>query len=518
MRHREKDHEVVGRLTRRQFAQAAAFGIYGSAIANCPASQAAETCLQSVPGTDLTYYLIVFDKDGRERAWGDGTLCSEKCIARLKEGTITDVFIFSHGWMGDVPQAKLQYENWIGAMARCGTDIEAMKRVRPGFSPLLIGIHWPSLPLGDERLLSSEGFGAGVTNEQFERIVHSTADTPRARHALHTIVTAAQQPPTDRLPPGVLDAFRDLPREAGLSARGVAAPPGRDAAEFNPETLYDELRSSRTFGATEQASGPVWNSNLVFLLALFSFWKMKDRARMIGETGGHKLLHALQAAVPSNRPVGFHFMGHSFGCIFVSAMIQGGPGLQRIARPASSLSLIQGALSHWAYCTNVTGTGKPGYFRPLIDRRIVAGPIITTQSVHDTAVGTWYPMAAEWRRQKFMAGPGAPEFPEYGAIGCFGIQGENCAPQNRSVLAVTQSYGFKPGRIFNVECSQVIAKKSPFSGAHSDIAHAEVAHAVWEAAAVGASLDASKPTPAPNPAPPLPPRWFLRRRRQKRGA
>ena len=50
---------------------------------------------------------------------------------------ITDVFIFSHGWLGDLPSARGQYHNWIAAMAARVDDIERMRRDRPAFKPLL---------------------------------------------------------------------------------------------------------------------------------------------------------------------------------------------------------------------------------------------------------------------------------------------------------------------------------------------------------------------------------------------
>jgi len=50
---------------------------------------------------------------------------------------------------------------------------------------------------------------------------------------------------------------------------------------------------------------------------------------------------------------------------------------------------------------------------------------------------------------------------------------------------VSQPYNFKPGRIYNLESSNVIKNGGGFSGAHSDIAHPEVAHALWQAALAG---------------------------------
>ena len=50
------------------------------------------------------------------------------------------------------------------------------------------------------------------------------------------------------------------------------------------------------------------------------------------------------------------------------------------------------------------------------------------------------------------------------------------------MLAADGSYSLEKGKVYNLESSQFIAKKEGPSGAHSDIAGPEVAHAIWSAA------------------------------------
>src|SRR5207248_3302769 len=157
----------------------------------------------------------------------------------------------SHGWKGDMPAAREQYGRWIGAMAQCAGDIARMRQVRPGFLPLLIGLHWPSLPYGDESV------GGGVSF-------------------------------------------------------GVA---GGDPVEaLIEQAAQEEAVSFGIFGL----------GGILSLLLQLSFWKMKDRARQFGETGGFDLLTTLQRTA-AERDVRFHLMGHSLGCIVVSATVAG-PG------------------------------------------------------------------------------------------------------------------------------------------------------------------------------------------------
>jgi hypothetical protein len=65
---------------------------------------------------------------------------SQKILDVLStEPTITDVFIFSHRWLGDVPAACSQYDKWTEVMATQEADLQRMQQVRPGFRLLLIG-------------------------------------------------------------------------------------------------------------------------------------------------------------------------------------------------------------------------------------------------------------------------------------------------------------------------------------------------------------------------------------------
>ena len=213
-------------------------------------------------------------------------------------------------------------------------------------------------------------------------------------------------------------------------------------------------------------------------LRQLSFWKMKDRARIFGETGGNALLRKLQDAAPRAR---FHLMGHSFGCIVASATVAGANS-QPLQRPVDSLFLVQGALSLWAYAKDIPyARGTPGYFYGILSRRLVRGAIVTTQSKYDTAVGRFYPMGARVKQQLVL---GNEEYPEYGGIGTFGIQGAS-EVEDLAMGKVTYAYAFRPLRVYNLEASAFIKDGDGASGAHSDIAHPEVAHAFWAAVLAG---------------------------------
>jgi hypothetical protein len=106
--------------------------------------------IEEVAGSALRYHLIAFDDQGRERGDDPAGLMSQVATDSLAGQPVTDVFVFSHGWMADLPAAQRQYGKWVKAMGDSRGDIERLAEVRPGFQPLLVGLHWPSRPWSEE--------------------------------------------------------------------------------------------------------------------------------------------------------------------------------------------------------------------------------------------------------------------------------------------------------------------------------------------------------------------------------
>ena len=437
--------------------------------------------INQVHGAGLNYYLIAFTENGDERDDDpdapNGRL-SELALDVLEREPITDVFLMSHGWKGDIPAAEEQYQRWITAMSQCSQDMQRVRQERPGFKPLLIGLHWPSLPFGEEDFaVSMPAFDSPDQDPIKIMIDHAAAtivDTPRARQALQVIFTAAAQDiQPDKLPENVVKAYKVLNEETGLDSNGASGAPGDDREDFDPERTYQNALQDEAVSFGMPGFG-----GLLAPLQQLSFWKMKKRACQFGERGAAKLLHDLQKKVGSERDVRFHLMGHSLGSIVVSAAVAG-TGQGNPPAPVHSLFLVQGALSLWSYCSDIPfAPGTPGYFHAVVRDKKVTGPIVTTQSEHDGAVGRVYPLAAGIKRQIDYA-PG--ELPKYGAIGAFGTHGPGIDAQFLAMLPADEDYHFSNGNIYNLNGSEFICEGSGISGAHSDIAKPEVAHAFWSA-------------------------------------
>ncbi len=430
------------------------------------------------------YDLVCFDSGGNERADDPNGLMSDLVLRTLApdDSGVTDVFVLSHGWMGDIPAARAQYDRWVEAMTACTADVARMNQARPGFKPHVIGIHWPSMPWGDESFGEGGSFtvpidgapAADPVQAMVDDYAARIADTPAARDAIRRIVVGAMDDvEPEALPPDVFAAYRQLNLEADLGIGGVGAGPGGDRSGFDPEGVYQSLREDApSFGLF--SGGGIFG-----VLRTLSFWRMKDRARWFGESVGSTFLARMMQAAP--RTLRFHLMGHSFGCIVMSAALAGPKGRGRVARPVDSLALVQGALSIWSYCDDIPATpGQPGYFNKVFSDKRVRGPIISTRSVFDTATGRWYPLGAGVAGQVAFAAPG--ELPKYGAVGSHGIQGPGTNATDLALLPATTDYNFTPGAAYNLECSEVIREGSGRGGAHNDICRPEVAHAVWQAA------------------------------------
>ncbi|MEB3279327.1 MAG: hypothetical protein VKK42_10460 [Lyngbya sp.] len=443
--------------------------------------------VEIVPETDLKYYLIAFDEKGRERNDDPDGQMSQRVIEVLKTEPITDVFLIAHGWLSDVPAARRQYGRWIKVMIEQQADLDQIREIRPGFSPLLVGLHWPSLPWGDYDLVNSSaisyGFSAASTATPINQLVDEYAtrlsDTGRSRQALETILLSAQQNiAPEKLPPEVSQAYHILNSETSLTSLGLDASPAADREPFDPESTFLVARQEAlSYG------GFSWGGILAPLRTL-SFWKMKDRARQFGEETGHKFLQDLQRV--SNEQVRFHLIGHSFGAIVMSGMLAGPKNWGVLERPVNSLFLIQGAFSHWSYCPDIPVTpGVAGYFHPLIAEGKVSGSMITTYSKFDTAVCKWYPLAASassllTRSVSFFE---FNQLPMYGALGAFGARGgDDFQAVDMDMLDQNSPYPFYPGQIYNLDSQEFIREGSGPEGAHNDITHPEVAHAVWQAA------------------------------------
>lgn len=482
-------------------------------------------------GQPVEYYLVNFNKEGHEENPESG---SRELVQALASEMPTDVFIFCHGWNTDIDGAWAQYGKWLKAIAgRMEADRSKLEATRGGqFRPLFVGLAWPSRWWGNYNLNDPQSVAL------FRSQLKAMADTEAQQQLIDKIIDAAQRANqvenfSGDLHPEIKEAYRQLFQLYRQNSRGLIVESFGNSIKFDPEKIYKVLASvieSLTFRFKLNVSP------LLEPLRVFSFWAMKDRAYKVGGSGGFQLLQQLQQTAPQAR---FHLMGHSFGCIVVSAMLTGKNGGDRLPRPVNSLALVQGALSCYSYCSEATPVPgeKIGYFSPIVKERRVDGPVVVTTSENDIAVWLFYPLAsgiADGVDELIALSDAQPpthgvtksaiapeeminlqhlrtiyrwvnpivERRRAGSLGTFGAKelGQDDTQldiAHLNMFSKDSPYSFLPGKIYNLNASQFITQMDGLGGAHNDIYKPEVAHAVLSAAMGARSPGVLGPSPAP---------------------
>lgn len=181
------------------------------------------------------------------------------------------------------------------------------------------------------------------------------------------------------------EAYALIFSELGLGSGDASGRPGADQDGFDPDVIIADARGSAVQIGTSNKKpmvlglGESLRNAVLMPLRQLSFWKMKDRACGFGQGGVHELIVRLQRAAPTAR---LHLMGHSFGCIVVSAAVAGELKGPLLPRPVDLLFLVQGAVSLWSYADDIPYVpGTAGYFNRIRKDRLVRGPIVTTAPI-----------------------------------------------------------------------------------------------------------------------------------------
>jgi hypothetical protein len=417
----------------------------------------------------LAYYEVDFNADGTlntANGGGDGGL-----PAAVAAGGIKDLFVLSHGWNNGVTSARNLYVAMFGLLAaQLGEHLP---------SSAAVGIIWPSLLFPDD----DPATAPAVPSTGAQLAAALTAAFPGQHQQLANIGQLLDQQPQD---PAKLTEFHQLAKglvttkPQGVEDTGESALlTANTATAFGHAAAMAPHVTSSAQGIGNPFAG-LWSGAREVLRTL-SYYEMKNRAGVVGQNGLGPLLSQLRG--PDGQPR-VHLIGHSFGARLVSYTLAGLPaGQTGPASPVKSLTLIQGAFSHFTFASSLIfdptrAGGLAG------DGSRVDGPLLATFSVADRAVGWWYPAAS------MLAGQDSESATDlvyrWGAMGHDGYQQ---TPNLTPVVLRPQDkpYGFTAGNFYSLDANAVIcANQSPFSGAHSDIQHPEVLWAVVSAAGLGA--------------------------------
>lgn len=416
----------------------------------------------------LPYYEVDFNADGTlntATGHGDGGL-----IAAVAAGGITDLFIFSHGWNNGVDSARDLYQAMFSLLAdQLGDHIATSAAV---------GVLWPSLLFPDD----DPATAPPVPSTGSQLAAALAPAFPDQQGHVDTLGLLLDAQPQD---PDKLIEFHTLASDLVTTAPQGSEDTGEAAllrtGATDTATALGHAAAMAPAG-TDNAQGlgnpfsGLWSGAREVLRTL-SYYEMKNRAGVVGQDGLGPLLGRL--AGPAGPPR-IHLIGHSFGARLVSYALAGLPGSPtHEASPVKSLTLIQGAFSHFTFATSLPfDSDRPGGLAGCEAR--VDGPLLATFSRADRAVGWWYPAASMLARQDAQ---GAEELVyRWGAMGHDGYQ-NNPAADTVQLADPGSPYNFASQKFYALDANAVIvANQSDFSGAHSDIRHPQVTWAIAAAA------------------------------------
>jgi hypothetical protein len=426
------------------------------------------------------YREITFDKDGDvDTAQGE----------RLAEMDVTDLIMFAHGWNNSPAIANRLYSAFFAPFPGL---LAATPEVRLGYA----GVVWPSMRFTDEPIPDFQPSAAGpLPGSGLDK---ATRDALVELFPGHdgTVARLAQlldeQPESD-------EAFAEF----GALARQLAeAPHGGLEACFSDDLPYDEqgppavlyedaLTMCRRFALALEETGEVTEKEPALLPFSFggglkkvwkgakellrqtTYYAMKRRAGTVGELGLGPLLGQLARSSPDVR---VHLVGHSQGARLVSFALR---GLPDGVRNVKSLTLLQGAFSHYAFAQSLPHSTHSGGALRAMEQR-VDGPVVACYSRHDSALGVIYPLASS------LAGDDASAVgldKRWWAMGHNGIQAVR--PLVRLTLEEALRQGIPGSGCVSLDTASVVRRGGPPSGAHSDICHEELARVVLAAGRIG---------------------------------
>ncbi len=447
-------------------------------------------------------WIVEFKKEGLPTDQGS----VDRFVTDVASQGVTDVFVFSHGWNNDKATALSLYHRFFGEMTKVLNDAQTPKR-KTDAKVGLVGVVWPSMLWPDDAasaampVVAAPAGGpaasvsgmpapsaAGVAiptavNSELKKVY----DQSEQQSLIDELTTLLQdQPKTDE----ALRVFKDK-LAALLTSESPSDPSDRklpDSAEGAITQLTDnqwrELLDTLGILAAQRggmAGGGVgigdpfkklW-AGAKDAMRIATYWQMKQRAGIVGRNGLGAVVTRLAREAPKTH---VHLLGHSFGARLVSFSLAGLPAeAAETSSPVKSLFLLQGAFSHYAFADKLPhDASRSGALKGMA--RFVDGPLITTHSRRDLAVGLSYPAASFVNRDDAAAA--IDQSVRFGAMGHDGAQAVNAA--GTSLGPPGTGYSFEKGKWLNLDGNSVIIHGGLPSGAHSDIVHP---HTAWAALA-----------------------------------
>lgn len=448
--------------------------------------------MQNIAGFD--FFPLQYD--------GNGNLSNPLQFEALAQtaSAATDVMFLAHGFCNDVNDATSLYTHFLTSL---GTQF-----ARPEFASLapprkfvVAGVFWPSkaypesfpsdagtvASIGDKSAQADvlcaklRELEADATPEQKQeideaihlvfRLEHDTDAQNRfarillslipaqdhaddAMEGLNLIRTKSGDEVLAMLRHPVVIPVKKAPSGGGMGGVATVSTKVQVIHEGGVEGLWAPI------GSVLGAAGTLAN--------LTTWYQMKSRSGVVGETGLARAVRSLKTAQPGLK---VHLVGHSLGGRLMAACARG-LSQDPIVHP-DSMTLLEAAFSHYGFSPN-NGTGQRGFFRDALGKKVVSGPLLETFSALDSVVGYAYAIASRLAGDNVKALGDAND--PYGGIGRNGAQKTPESVVER-LHDVGAPYSFKSGVVTNLDGSGGLITS------HSDISNDRVTYAVASAVA-----------------------------------
>ena len=434
----------------------------------------------------IPYVAARFDKDGA---------ALNKQEVTLPAGT-TDVIVVSHGWNNTDEQAERLYTDLFSSFAAVASDQLQKRKIA------IVGVIWPSKKFTDvvdaavAEQARGRAAGFGTNSAAADETIRAKLDiiaTMFDKKATKKITAAKKQ--IAKLESD-LDARRKFVDELRSLLDESAANEEDNSALFfklDGSVMLEKLKmptplvSSGAGGGGGAASlgshptttpaggaaglGDIFSgikAGAIRFLNYMAYYEMKKLAGTVGQKGVGPMLDRL-----ADHTQRIHLVGHSFGGRVVTAA-----SAASTTDKLQSMSLLQSAFSHNGFSKSMNG-----FFRSVVDKRRIKGPILVTYTPNDRAVGIAYPVAS--RLSGTVASAFGDANDKFGGLGRNGAQkmelGE-VVPGVDRMLAVGGTYPWQSGHFHNLESSEYIV--NPNGGdAHGFVTGKEVAWAISRAMA-----------------------------------
>lgn len=405
---------------------------------------------------------------------------ADKVRKFVNDADLDDLFVLSHGWNNSENEAKSMYNDVLA-------QIKGQLPNEPKLNGRKIGVLavvWPSKrfkafekddgagqaggaasaePIIDDPMidLSSllDELGGEISQSQRGRLTEATRAAVEDQERWPTFLDSLRETlPNDTDGQDEADAFLfqtiENPQQALEQFDGIEV-----------ENDDGEFTGGAAGGALAGASGAVGS-----VLNYTTFYLMKRRAALVGQNG---LAHSVVSIRQVRPKLRVHFVGHSFGARLVSMAALALNG-HELSAP-NSMTLLQAAFSHNSFSAKFPPAQKPGFFRNVMTKPCVLGPILVSHTFNDTPVRVAYSIASALSGDNAaFAAKKASQFGGLGANGALHMGAE--ANQGKLQEAGASGYRFAKGKIYNLNSDK-------FIGGHSDIRGPQVAYSIVKAMA-----------------------------------